>query len=50
MMIKRPVKKRQDPLLSGSGGPNPPVKPYDLLNGAPSLYRGMHIPNAVQSK
>ena len=26
------------------------TKPSDLLKGAPSLYTGMRLPNAVQSK
>ena len=30
--------------------PTPPAKPLDLLNRAPSFYRGMRVPNAVQSK
>ena len=44
------IKKKAGAPLSGSGSQTPPVKPYDLLNGAPSLRRGMHLPNAVQSK
>ena len=34
----------------GGGTPTPPANPEDLLNGAPSLYRGMRLPNTVQSK
>ena len=30
--------------------PNSLAKPYNLLKGAPSLHRGMLLPNAVQSK
>ena len=33
----------------GSGGsPTSPAKPQDLLNGAPSIYRGMRLPNVMQ--
>ena len=35
--------------LLGGGRSNPP-KALSLLNGAPSLHRGMRLPNAVQSK
>ena len=51
-MLKRPVKEKGSPPPPLRGGkiPTPPAKPYDLLNGAPSLHRGMRLPNAVQSK
>ena len=34
----------------GGGIPTHPAKPSDLLNGTPSLYRGMHLLNDVNSK
>ena len=49
-MSKRPVKENGSSPCVGSANPTPPSKPEDLLNEAPSLYRGMRLPNAVQSK
>ena len=36
--------------MRGGWKTNSPAKPYDILNGSPSLHRGMHLSNAVQSK
>ena len=47
-MLKRLVKTGGP--LRGDGSTTPPTKPSDLLKGAPSLYTGMRLPNAVQSK
>ena len=53
-MLKRPVKENGRPPCDGEGGwwkPTPfPAKHLYLLNGAPFLYTGMCLPNAVQSK
>ena len=40
-MLKRPVKEKGRPPVRGGGRKTPPIKHYNLLNGAPSLHRGM---------
>ena len=51
LMLKRPFKEKgRSPLLRGGEAQLPLQNLKNLLNGAPSLHRGMRLSNVVQSK
>ena len=50
VMLKRPVKEYGSPFWVGERETISPRKTLRLLNGGPSFYGGLRLPNAAQSK